>query len=413
MLNQETIAIIKSTVPVLEKQGTAITKAFYKRLFTTNPDLKNVFNQTNQKKSSQQVALANMVYHAAKYIDKLETIDRAIEGVAHKHRSIGIRPDQYPIVGENLLAAIKEVLGDAATDEIMNAWAEAYGELAKYFINKEENMRAELEAKGGWDGYKEFVVDRKVSESEVITSFYLKPKDGKKLPEFIPGQYLGVKVSPPDQDYTQIRQYSLSDAYNPEYYRISVKKESGRDHLPDGIVSSYLHESIKEGDTLLISAPSGDFTINFNTDRPIVLLSGGVGLTPLMSMMKTWASQNPSQPLTWIHAAVNGRLHAFKRDVNALNEAHGELIAFTVYERPTLEDVRNEDFEKEGFIDLAWLKENVPDKDADFYFCGPEPFMKVMFNGLLEWGVPEDHIHFEFFGPSAALREQEIETLAN
>jgi nitric oxide dioxygenase len=119
--------------------------------------------------------------------------------------------------------------------------------------------------------------------------------------------------------------------------------------------------------------------------------------------------QNPSQALTWIHAAINGRLHAFKRDVQALNERHGELTALTVYEKPTAEDQRNEAYEKEGYIDLERLKGNLPTKEADFYFCGPEPFM--MFNGLLKWGVPESQLHFEFFGPSAALREEEIETL--
>ncbi|HSU79511.1 MAG TPA: NO-inducible flavohemoprotein [Candidatus Angelobacter sp.] len=408
MLKQATIDIIQSTVPVLEEHGTAITKAFYKRLFTTHPELRNIFNQTNQKKNRQQEALANVVYHAAKYIDQLETLGSVVEGIANKHRSIGIRPDQYPIVGENLLAAIKEVLGDAATDDIINAWAEAYGELANIFISVENKMREELKSAGGWDGYKEFVVDRKVPESEVITSFYLKPKDGARLPEFTPGQYLSVKVSPEEQPNTQIRQYSLSDVYSPDYYRISVKKESARGELPDGIVSSYLHETINEGDTLLISAPAGEFTLDLNTEKPIVLLSGGVGLTPLTSMMKTWAKSHSKQPLTWIHAAINGRLHAFKRDVQALNEAHGELTALTVYEKPTLEDQRNEDFEKEGFIELSWLKTVLPNKDAEFYFCGPEPFMKVIFNGLLEWGVPESQIHFEFFGPSAALREEEV-----
>jgi nitric oxide dioxygenase len=411
MLNQVTIDIIQSTVPVLEEHGTAITKAFYKRLFSTHPELKNIFNQTNQKKNRQQEALANLVYHAAKYIDQLEVIGSLVEGIAHKHRSIGIRPDQYPIVGENLLLAIKEVLGDAATDDIINAWAEAYGELSNIFINIEYKMRQELESGGGWEGYKEFVVDRKVPESEVITSFYLKPKNGAWLPEFIPGQYLSVKVSPIDQPYTQIRQYSLSDAYNPDYYRISVKKETGRGELPNGIVSGYLHDTIHEGDTLLISAPSGEFTLDLSTEKPIVLISGGVGLTPLMSMMKTWANRNKTQPLTWIHAAINGRLHAFKGDIQALNKAHRQLTSLTVYEKPTLEDQRNENFEKEGYIKLSWLKEMVPTKDADFYFCGPESFMKVIFNGLLEWGVPESHIHFEFFGPTAALREEEIETL--
>lgn len=407
MLKQETIDIIKATVPVLEVHGETITKTFYQRLFRNHPELKNLFNQTNQKKSKQQTALANLVLQAAKYIDKLNELGDAPLIVAHKHVSIGIRPDQYPIVGENLLAAIKEVLGDAATDEIINAWADAYGVLANIFIGMENKMREENVENGGWTDYKEFIVDKKVKESDVITSFYLKPKDGKALPKFAPGQYLSVKVTPEGQDYTQIRQYSLSDRYTPDYYRISVKREASRGDLPEGLVSNYLHGTIQEGDTLLISGPQGEFNLDLTIEKPIVFLSGGVGLTPLASMFKTWHDENATQDVTWIHAAINGRFHALKNEIEHIVETSNKAKMFTVYEKPTLEDQRNEAFEKDGYIELEWLKEILPSKEAEFYFCGPEPFMKVIYNGLIKWGVSVDHIHFEFFGPTGTLVEQE------
>ncbi|GGE53173.1 flavohemoprotein [Pullulanibacillus camelliae] len=406
MLNQETIDIIKSTVPVLEQHGTDITKAFYKRMFKMHPELKNVFNQTNQKKNRQQEALANVVYHAAKHIDELHTLAGVVEGIAHKHRSIGIRPDQYPIVGENLLAAIKEVLGEAATDEIINAWAEAYGELAKIFIGEENALREGIKERGGWDDYKPFIVARKVPESEVITSFYLKPQDGRPLPTYSPGQYLSVRVQPTEQANTQIRQYSLSDAYSPEYYRISVKREAGREGLPDGIVSTYLHHEIQEGDCVWVSAPAGEFTLNLESKKPIVLISGGVGLTPLTSMAKTWKQQGAIQNLTWIHAAINGSVHALKEEMRTLDKENDTFKCYTVYERPTEEDRENKAFDKEGYIDLLWLKQVLDTKEAEFYFCGPEPFMKAIYNCLLKWGVQESSIHFEFFGPSMALEEE-------
>ncbi|MGZ4134492.1 MAG: globin domain-containing protein, partial [Tumebacillaceae bacterium] len=138
MLSPKTIEIIKSTVPVLEVHGTAITKRFYQMLFTNHPELLNIFNHANQAQGRQQNALAGAVYAAAANIDNLAAIIPVVKQIGHKHRSLGILPEHYPIVGETLLAAIKDVLGDAATDEIINAWAEAYGVIAGAFIGIEK-----------------------------------------------------------------------------------------------------------------------------------------------------------------------------------------------------------------------------------------------------------------------------------
>ncbi|WEG13931.1 NO-inducible flavohemoprotein [Pullulanibacillus sp. KACC 23026] len=403
MLSQETISIIKSTVPVLEKYGQDITKRFYQRLFENYPELKNIFNQTNQRKSSQQQALANMVYQAAKHIDRLNDLSEEALVVAHKHVSIGIRPDQYPIVGEQLLGAIKDILGDAATDTILNAWAEAYGVIAQLFIDIETQMREANLQKGAWDGYKEFVVANKIQESDGITSFYLKPADGQQVPVYSPGQYISVKVKPEGESHTHIRQYSLSDAYTSDFYRISVKKEEGRHALPEGIVSNYLHDEIEEGQRLLVSAPQGKFTLELDNKKPIVILSGGVGLTPVTSMVKTWHEKGGEQPITWIHAAINGRAHALKDEMQTMAKENPNLTLYTIYENPTLEDQREQAYDKEGRLDMDWLKGILPSKDAEFYFCGPEPFMKLIYNDLLNWGVPEASLHFEFFGPTSQL----------
>ena len=139
-LSKKTIDIIKSTVPVLEVHGVTITSVFYKNMFTNHPELLNIFNHANQSQGRQQVALANMVYAAAQHIDRLEAVLPAVKQVAHKHRSLGVKPEHYPIVGEYLLGAIKEVLGEAATEEIIGAWAEAYGVIAQVFIDIEDDM---------------------------------------------------------------------------------------------------------------------------------------------------------------------------------------------------------------------------------------------------------------------------------
>ncbi|HIW34231.1 MAG TPA: NO-inducible flavohemoprotein [Candidatus Paenibacillus intestinavium] len=406
MLSENTINIIKSTVPVLETYGTEITKRFYERLFTNHPELLNVFNHVNQKQGKQQKALANAVYAAAVHIDQLENILPVVKQIAHKHRSLGIKPEQYPIVGENLLAAIKEVLGDAATVEILDAWAEAYGLIADVFISVEKEMYAQAEQQaGGWEGFRAFKVDRKVQESDVITSFYLVPEDGAAIASFQPGQYISIKAAIPGEKNTHIRQYSLSDASNKPYYRISVKREDSRDHIAAGIVSCYLHEQIQEGDTLSLSAPAGDFILDISNERPVVLLSGGVGLTPMISMLNTIAASQPSRQVTFIHAALNGKLHAMGSAVKQLAAQNSNISSYFCYEQPTESDRATKAFDKAGYIDVEWLQSVIPSTEAIFYFCGPLPFMKAINKALQTLGVPSSSIHFEFFGPAGDLEE--------
>lgn len=398
MLSEKTIEIVKSTAPVLEKYGQDITKRFYEMMFEAHPELLNIFNQTNQKTGRQQTALANTVYAAAVYIDQLDKIIPVVKQIAHKHRSIGIKAEHYPIVGNHLLLAIKDVLKEAATDDIINAWAEAYGVIADAFIQVERDMYVAAENKeGGWKDYKSFSVVRKVKESDVITSFYLQPQDGAAVSSFMPGQYISVRVSIPGKEYTHIRQYSLSDAPNREYYRITVKREAD-DQKPEGTVSNYLHDYVNEGDSIEVSAPAGEFVLDMENEKPLVLISGGVGITPLMSMLKTAAEKQPNREITFIHAARNGRYHALREEAAAVS-----ANIFVCYENPAEEDRTLQNFDKEGYITAEWLQEVIADKDADYYMCGPVSFMKAIYKALKEIGVKEEAIHYEFFGPNMKL----------
>lgn len=404
MLSENTIAIIKSTVPVLEAHGTAITTRFYEMMFQNHPELLNVFNHANQKQGRQQAALANTVYAAAVHIDNLAAILPAVKQIAHKHRSLGIKPESYPIVGKHLLLAIKDVLGDAATDEIIQAWAEAYGVIADAFIGVEADMYKQAEEQdGGWEDFRPFIVDRKVKESDVITSFYLVPQDGKPIASYEAGQYVSVKVSIPGESYTHIRQYSLSDAPGKSYYRISVKREDSRNNLPAGKVSVYLHESVEPGDTLLLSVPAGDFTLDVQQQRPLVLISGGVGLTPMISMLNTAIEAQPNRPITFIHAALHGGVHAMKEHLADMSNQHEQLSVYYCYEQPSEQDKAVKDYHKEGYISQEWLESIISDTDSEFYFCGPTPFMKAINQTLLQMNVPAEHIHYEFFGPKGTL----------
>lgn len=399
MLTQETIDLIKSTVPVLEVHGKEITTTFYQMMFDNHPELLNIFNHANQREGKQPTALANAVYAAAAHIDHLEDILPVVKQIGHKHRALNILPEHYPIVGENLLAAIQKVLGDAATPAILAAWAQAYGVIADAFIGVEAEMYREAEAApGGWRGFRSFVVDRKIKESAVITSFYLKPQDGGAISEYLPGQYITVRVKPDDQNYTHIRHYSLSAAPGGDCYRISVKREGSVEGKSEGVVSTYLHDRINEGDILEISAPAGSFTLDTEKTMPLVLISGGVALTPMVSMLETVLKEQPERKVTFIHAAVNGEVHAMKEHIKQLDASHPQLKSYVCYEKPAAGDV----CDKTGFIDLSWLRETTA-LESDFYFCGPLPFMRAVHQALNDWGVPAERIHYEFFGPADTL----------
>lgn len=406
MLDSKTIEIIKSTVPVLEVHGEAITTRFYQLMFENHPELLHIFNHANQKQGRQQKALANTVYAAAMYIDNLAAIIPVVKQIGHKHRSLGVKPEHYPIVGKYLLLAIKDVLGDAATDEIMLAWEKTYGIIADAFISVEQEMYGEAENQlGGWDDFRKFVVIEKVKESDVITSFYLKPEDHQAIASFQPGQYISIKFNIPGETYTHIRQYSLSDAPGKDYYRISVKRENDKGSIPDGIVSTYLHEHVNPGDVLEVSAPAGDFVLDTASNSPVVFISGGVGLTPMVSMLNTLAESDSDRNITFIHAAINGNVHAMRDHVIDTVDRHDNMKAYFVYEKPTPEDIELKRFDKEGYITKEWLAEKLPTIEAQVYFCGPVPFMKAINKALKELNVPTDNIHFEFFGPAGTLEE--------
>ena len=397
MASKKTIEIVKSTAPVLEEHGEAITKVFYKLLFDNHPELKDIFNMTNQKKGRQQRALANAVFKYACHIDKLEMMGDAVETIAQKHTSLSVPKEAYPIVGANLLKAIKVVLGDAATPDIMNAWEEAYGDLAVIFVGKEESVYAEREKyKGGFRGKKEFEIIKKVKESDVVTSFYLKREDGNVSPNFIAGQYVAVTILIPNTSHKHTRTYSLSDSNDKDYLRISIKKEAGN---PNGIVSNFLHSDKTVGDTLTLGMPSGEFVLK-ESKRPLVLLSGGIGITPVLSMFKE-AMKNNSKDVIFIQCALNSNTVAFKDEINFLsNERTKSLV---VYSEPLSNDVLGQDYDFKGFLTKSILEELNITNESDFYFCGPTPFMANLLSILGDLKVNEEHINYEFFGPAEEL----------
>jgi nitric oxide dioxygenase len=403
MLSENTIKIVKSTAPVLAERGVEITSYFYKTLFEAHPQLLNIFNHANQKQGRQQTALANTVYAAATYIDQLEVLLPAVKQIAHKHRSLNVKKEHYPIVGEFLLKAIKDVLGDAATPEVLQAWGEAYQVIAQVFIDIENEMYEEANTHK-WEGFKAFRVMKKEKESSLITSFYLKASDGSDVPAFQPGQYVTVRLTVSGEEYLLNRQYSLSDAPGKDYLRISVKRE-GAEPSTLGKVSNYLHDYVNEGEEIELTAPAGDFVLDETNKSPLYLVSGGVGITPMMSMLKRVADKQTDRAVTFIHAAKNSEVQAFLQEITETINLLPNARKYNVYENPTASDRENKTFDLEGYVDYQKLQEIVTDKEAVFYVCGPIPFMRNVIDALETLGVKAENIHFEFFGPSINLKE--------
>lgn len=391
-MNPKTIEIVKATVPALQAHGEAITRHFYRIMFERHPEVKAFFNEAHQAEGSQARALAGAVLAYAQHIDRLDAIAGALPRIIQKHAALGVQPEHYPIVGACLLAAIRDVLGEAATDEIIAAWGEAYQSLAALLIGAEEEVyRANAAQPGGWRGTREFRVARREAESELITSFYLEPSDGGPLLAFAPGQYLTLVLEIDGEPLR--RNYSLSDAPGKPFYRISVKKEEG------GRASNWLHEKAVVGTLLQVQAPCGDFVLQpAAAERPLVLVTGGVGITPAMSMLESVA--HTGRPVHFIHAARHGGAHAFRARVDALAARHRNVRPLYVYDAPREADRPH----ATGFVTRELLAEALPaDRDVDLYFLGPKPFMKAVYAHGLALGVPKQQLRYEFFGPLEAL----------
>jgi len=405
-LNHDQIQAIKATVPVLQEHGVTVTSRFYSNMLSDYPDLNNVFNQSNQANQHQAKALAGSLYAYATNIDDLGRVSPALEHISHKHASLYIRPDQYDIVGRYLLMAMGEVLGEAFTPAIQDAWAAAYWEVANLLIGIEKDLLAEAD---GWTDWRDFRIVNKVHESSEVTSFYLSPVDGKSLPSFKPGQYISVQTNVPALKYMQARQYSLSDAPNPRYYRISVKKEpeikgsDGEEYHP-AYISNLLHESRNIGDVLQVSHPYGEFYLDpkERTDAPIVLLSAGVGLTPMVSMVNTLVqdSQSSDRTISWIHAARSSEAQAFGSHMQETAKQHDNISSVVFNKKPSAQSAKGVDYDFQSRMDLDVVDKGYLhlDKPAVYYICGPSSFMTDMAEKLKGYGVDHDRIKLEIFG---------------
>lgn len=258
-------------------------------------------------------------------------------------------------------------------------------------------------AKGpAWTGWREFVLEKRVAESATITSFYLRPEDGRPLQPFRPGQFLTIQVDVPGQPGPAIRTYTLSDAPNEGYFRLSVKREMPAGQTV-GLVSNWLHDHFKAGHKLLAKAPAGQFYLELKGDRPVVLISAGVGVTPMICMLNALTARRVQRPVFFFHGARNRREHAFAGHVKSLVATHENVKIHFAYSRPSNGDRLEADYNSHGRIGIKTVQALVPNPYGDFFLCGPTAFMKEIYVDLVQWGVEIERIHFECFGPATVI----------
>jgi nitric oxide dioxygenase len=390
MISAESRPYIDASVPVLREHGLTITTTFYRNMFAAHPELTNLFNMGNQAAGAQQQSLASAVFAYAANIGNPAALGPVVNRIVHKHASIGIRAEHYPIVGHHLLGAIKETLGDAATPELLAAWAEAYTALANLLIQAEKDMYEQAGIEPG--ATRPMRVTEVVEESDNVRSIRFVPADDAPLPAFAAGQYVSVAVGLPD-GRRQLRQYSLSDAPGTDSLRISVKREDAKSAAPAGEVSNWIHANVGVGSILQVSHPFGEFTPDTESNEPVVLLSAGVGITPMIAALNRIAQVNPGRRVIFAHAARDARHHAHRADIAAAKARMPYLNVVTFYEQAD-----GAAGVLQGMMDVARLP-SWPRAETDVYLCGPLPFMQAQWNALLAAGAPAARLHREVFGP--------------
>lgn len=262
-----------------------------------------------------------------------------------------------------------------------------------------------------WKGFRKFRVSRLVQEEGDATSIYLSPQDGRPLPSFFPGQYLTFSLRVGNDKKPTVRCYSLSDAPNADFFRCTVKRcLPPRDQeLPPGKISSYFNDELKEGDLLDIKAPNGAFYLNLENDSPVILLAGGIGITPMLSMLKTLAANGDQRRVLLLYGVQNRACHTFREELKRVIESQPNFHMITCYSDPNAGDQHGVDYDIEGRITIDLLTKLVGNPASCHYFlCGPGPFMQSLVTGLDELKIPENQINFEAFGPASVKRGKDV-----
>lgn len=392
-LSPDSAEVVAATAGVVAEHAEEITKVFYPDMFEAHPELLNVFNVANQAVGEQPKALAaSVVAFAVQLLDPdAPDFTPVLQRIAHKHVSLGIKAPEYTIVGRYLMGAIGKVLGDAVTPEVARAWDEVYWLFATALIAEEAKLYAQAgtDPEQPWRPYR--VVER-FEESDEVFSLLLAPVSGQ-IPSHRTGQYVAIAVDVPGGT-RQPRQYTISSGPRGDSLRVTIKRVRGVDGTPDGQVSGWLHEFAQPGTILDVSQPAGDVVLD-ESDAPVVLVSAGIGITPVAAIMEDLSRRQPDRTVRLFHADKAHSSHALydglRRQVLAMSDARAQnWYEEGADEAPTLHPARS------GFMDLTDVE--LPE-EAQVFMCGPLPFMQIARRTLIDQGVPSDNIHYEVFGP--------------
>lgn len=374
---------VKATLPAVAQAGTDFTSHFYQRMFQAHPELRNIFNQTNQQRGIQPRKLFCTIAQAATAALQTGTLPgAAIEAVCQKHCALGIQKDAYDIVGEHLIATIKETLTDDAN--VLAAWASLYDDIAGFLTERE----LEIYQQAAWEGKKEFKLISKEAQNGAgtIFRFTFESADVKNI-AMIPGQYTTIwfPVSSVDSEANK------GASEQPRHYTLAVQPDGSQSRLTIsvqkyGTFSNKLHAA-EIGSTFQFSAPFGDFILD--TGNPVVLLSAGIGLTPCLAMLESRKGVGNS---VWMHGARNGSLHAYHQRVSVLASS-----CHTWYSQPADGDK----FDHKGRMDLSTVPKEtllLSDLSTQYFLCGPKEFLDEQIKALETLGVDASRLHTETFG---------------
>ncbi|MET7451953.1 globin domain-containing protein [Streptomyces sp. NPDC005574] len=399
MLSAESAVLVRATLPAVAGALDEITTRFYGTMFADRPELLDgMFNRGNQASGAQRRALAGSIAaFATALLEHPDTRpDTLLARIAHKHAAVGVTEDQYAIVHKYLFGAIAGVLGDAVTPEVAAAWDEVYWLMAGALTGQEARLYQDAGVRPGEIWRQWTVVERRTETADVV-SFLLRPTDGEPAPRAHAGQYVSVRVRMTD-GVRQLRQYSLSSAPGGELRRITVKRVAADALGPDGEVSNLLHDRVREGDELTLSAPFGDVFLDEPAEAtgPLVLVSAGIGCTPMHGILAHLAALGSTRPVLVLHADRSPADHALRAETHDLVGRLPGGRALFWYERPGPEEVDA----RTGLMDLGDTE--LPD-GATVFLCGPLAFMRPVRGQLLKAGVPARNIRYEVFGPDLWL----------
>ena len=395
MLSDKSRAIIEATLPLVGAHIEEITKRFYAHLFSNHPELLDgTFNRGNQAEGTQQQALAGSVAAFASALVKTpdQLPENLLSRVAHKHAALGVEPDQYEIVHDNLMWAIADVLGSAVSPEIADAWDEVYWLMAYTLIHIERGLYSArgVRPRTVW---RQWEVEEKVPETDDVLTFVVKRVDDRLVKPSLPGQYVTVQVVLPDGT-RQPRQYSLSRADDGEYRQFTVKRvhEAGK---PDGQVSTLLHTEVNVGDVLTMSVPVGAVVLDDASGRPMVFASAGIGITPMAGMLSHLVKAGSRLPIMLLHADHDEESFALRDQVLAdiANLPGGSIYLWYEHGNNSRLAVSGV---FPGEMDISQI--SLPD-GAVYHLCGPITFTREIRSALIENGVPPRDIQYEVFGP--------------